>query len=277
MSQARTALFLLCLTALLMGTGLLLDAGAGGLMMLGAAGLFNGVVYWHSAAIALRVHEAEPADPKRHARLIALVGNLAHKAGIPTPGVFVADTGEANAFATGRSPAHAIIVVTTDLLGLLRRDELAGVIAHELVHIRARDSLTMTVTATIAGAVAVVGALLLIVGKLARGGAAVAAVIFGSMALISAVLAQLAIGRGREYAADRQAAELCGTPQGLIRALERLAHFNAMAVPVLHPFRLATASMMFCSPLGDDWLSALFETHPSIERRIARLKTIIRK
>jgi len=274
MSHAKNALLLMFLTALLMELGLLLDAWTGVVTMFGVAALFNAFAHWHSAAIALRVYEAAPADPKQQARLTALVEELARKAGIPTPGVFIADTGEPNAFATGRNPAHAIIILTRELLSLLDDDEVAGVIAHELAHIRGRDSLMMTVTATITGAIAMLGMLFLVIGKLVRGGGAIAAAMFGAIALLTAVLVQLAIGREREYAADRQAADLCGTPQGLIRALQLLADASAAATPVFNPLRFASAAMMFSSPLNDDWLSCLLETHPPIERRIARLEAL---
>ena len=190
---------------------------------------------------------------------------------MPVPAIYVADTGDANALTTGRSPGHAALIVTRDLLQALDHEELAGVIAYELSHIRSRDSWTLTVTATLAGAVAILGATILAAGKLVRGGGAVAAVLFGLLAILTAVALQFAIGRQREYAADQAAAELCGSADGLIHALEKLARRNP-AAPVTAT-RLATASLMFVSPLGEDWRSRLFETHPPIEQRIARLSS----
>ena len=279
MNQAKTALLLLVLTSILIGIGLLLDAWTGAFVMLGLAAIFNGYAFWYSDAIALRIYDARPADTRAHARLICIVHALARHAAMPVPAIYVADTGDANAFATGRSPGHAALIVTRDLLQALDHEELAGVIAHELSHIRSRDSWTLTVTATLAGAVAILGATILAVGKLVRGGGgggggAVAAVLFGLLAILTAVAAQLAIGRQREYAADQAAAELCGSADGLIQALEKLARRNAIA-PVTAT-RLATASLMFVSPLGEDWRSRLFETHPSIEQRITRLKRLQR-
>ena len=271
MNQAKTALLLLVLTSILIGIGLLLDAWTGAFVMLGLAAIFNGYAFWYSDAIALRIYDARPADTRAHARLICIVHVLARHAAMPVPAIYVADTGDANAFATGRSPGHAALIVTRDLLRALDHEELAGVIAHELSHIRSRDSWTLTVTATLAGAVAILGATILAAGKLVRGGGAVAAVLFGLLAILTAVALQFAIGRQREYAADQAAAELCGSADGLIHALEKLARRNP-AAPVTAT-RLATASLMFVSPLGEDWRSRLFETHPPIEQRIARLSS----
>jgi heat shock protein HtpX len=252
-NQIRTAALLLMLTSILTGIGALLDAWTGALTMLALAAIFNGYTFWYSHEIALRVYDAQGADPILHARLICVVHDLANRAGIPAPAIHVTEAGDANAFATGRSPQQAAIIVALDLLRALDNEELAGVMAHELAHIRSRDALTLTVTATIAGAIAMLGAIVIILSKAVRGSGAVAAAALGLMTILPAILLQFAIGRGREYAADRNAAHLCGTPAGLIRALEKLASHHP--APMFSIRQWAVVPLMFV-PWSGRWPKA---------------------
>jgi heat shock protein HtpX len=263
-------------------------------MALAFAVLMNGVVYWKSDSLALRANGARELAPGEAPRLRAIVSALAGRAGIPEPRLYVIDRPEPNAFATGRDPAHAAVAVTTGLLGIMDDRQLAGVLAHELSHVRNRDTLVGTIAATIGGAISFVAQMAqfqLIFGggdDEGRGNAlgALAAII---LAPIAALVIQLAVSRGREYLADSSGAALTGDPEGLAQALEELeaagrqqgllgrlvrrGHRGASpaSAPAANP---AFAHLFIVNPLSGRELGSLFATHPPIEARVRRLRSM---
>lgn len=275
MGLVRTGLLLAALTALFLVVGFLVAGEGGALVAFAIALATNLFAWWNSDRMVLAAHRARPVDARTAPELHALVEALARRAGLPMPAVYVIDAPQPNAFATGRDPNHAAVAVTTGLLRVLDRDQLAGVIAHELAHIRNRDTLTMTIAATLAGAIAfvanffwffaghsdnrnnplgIVGSLLLLI-----------------LAPLAATLIQLAISRAREFEADRGGAEICGDPTALAAALQRIeaiASGTALPTAETHP---ATAPLFIVHPLRGSALSALFRTHPPTEERIRRL------
>ncbi|SFS12023.1 M48 family metalloprotease [Sphingomonas jatrophae] len=263
MIRFRTGLLLAALTALFMGLGFMAGGPRGALLALLVAAGMNLFTYWNADRIVLSMHDAREVDARRCPELGGLVRALARRAGIPMPRLYIIDDPHPNAFATGRDPDHAAVAVTTGLLGLLDRDEIAGVLAHELGHIRNRDTLVMTMAATVAGAISMLASfglagrvrgnpLLLIVGVVA--------------APFAAAMVQMAISRTREYGADRAGAEICGKPQALASALAKLAR-GAAERPSPAMARNPAASALYIVPGGQ----ALFSTHPATEDRIAEL------
>ena len=243
-----------------------------GIAFLFAAGT-NLFAYWNSDKVLLSMYGARPAtDPD----LLHLVGQLAGQAGLPMPKVFIVENDQPNAFATGRNPQHAAVCVTSGLLARVSQEELAGVLAHELGHVKHRDTLTMTITATIAGAVSMLANFALFFGGGARrNGLGILSVLLVSiLAPIAAMLVQMAISRTREFEADREGAEISGRPLWLASALQKIDR-AASAIPnpqaQANP---ATAHMFIVNPLhGRNW-SGLFASHPSTEERIARLRAL---
>jgi heat shock protein HtpX len=220
-------------------------------------------------------------DPEQVAR--ALVGELAARAGLPMPRVYIADNPQPNAFATGRNPEHAAVCVTTGLLETLDRDELAGVIAHELGHVKNRDTLTMTITATIAGAVSMLANFAFFFGG-GLGGrndnnnplGIVGVLIAALVAPVAAMLVQMAISRTREYSADRAGAEISGRPEALASALAKIAHIAERVRNPTAERNPATAHLFIVNPLSGERMDNLFSTHPSAENRIAALLEMAR-
>jgi heat shock protein HtpX len=271
MNQFKTMLLLAALTALFMGIGYTFGGSGGALVALALAAGMNIFTYWNADKIVLRMHDAREADSRTAPQLIGLVRELAVKAGLPMPRVYVIDSPHPNAFATGRDPQHAAVAATTGLLQLLNRDEVAAVMAHELGHVRNRDTLIMTLTATIAGAISFLANF----GLFFRGdGAArnplamIAAVI---VAPFAAMLVQLAISRAREYHADRAGAEICGNPRALASALAKLAR-GAAQVPNPVAMRNPAAASLYIVPGGGG--DSMFSTHPDTGNRIAALEGI---
>jgi heat shock protein HtpX len=272
----RTGLLMAALTALFVAIGYWIGRGAGAAIALAVAAAGNFVAYWVSDRAALAIYGAQPADPAAFPRLVAQVDRLARMAGLPPPRVYIIDSDQPNAFATGRNPQHAAIAVTTGLLGALDETELAGVIAHELSHIRHRDTLTMTVTATLAGAIGMISNLAIFFGgsdeRRSTPFAGIAGLLLLILAPLSATLVQLAISRTREYAADARAASLTGQPLALARALMRIDEM-ARWVPNDDAERNpATASLFIVNPLSGSTFDTLFATHPPIRERVARLR-----
>ncbi len=276
----RTGLLLAALTALFMTVGFLLG-GAGGMLLalLLAAGM-NLFAWWNSASMVLRMHGAQEVDPRRAPALAGIVRQLAQRAGMPMPRLFVIDSAQPNAFATGRSPDNAAVAVTTGLMERLSDEELAGVLAHELAHIKHRDTLTMTVTATIAGAIGMLANFAFLFGGM--GGrrdnplGAVGTLVAVLLAPVAAMLVQFAISRGREYEADRTGAEICGHPLWLASALSQLERAAAVIPNARAEQSPATAHLFIVNPLRGGGLSGLFATHPPIAERIARLHALAR-
>jgi len=276
-SSFKTAMLLAALTALFVGFGFLLG-GKGGMVIafLLALGM-NAFAYWNSADMVLNSQGAREVDAASAPEFYGLVRDLAKRAGLPMPRVFLIDGDQPNAFATGRDPEHAAVAATTGLLRMLSREEVAGVIGHELGHVKNRDILIMTVTATIAGAISMIANLGFFFGGGERdeegngGLGIVGSILMMILAPLAASLVQMAISRTREYEADRLGAEICGQPRWLADALvhihegaERIANPAADA----HP---ATAHLFIMNPLHGGGLAAMFSTHPATEERVRRL------
>ncbi len=278
-NQLKTVLLLGTLTALLVAIG-----GALGQSYLygftAFAVLLNFVMYFFSDKIVLAMHRAKPLAEGEAPWLHRIVEEIAQTAGLPKPRVYLVPQAQPNAFATGRSPSHAVVAVTSGLLELLDERELRGVLAHEIGHIKNRDMLVATVAAGIAGAITYVahalqwGAMLGGVGSNDEDdrGSAIGALLMAIVAPFAAMLIQLAISRSREHGADQRGAELTGDPEGLARALEKL-HVGAARIPAnVEP---ATASLFIVNPLfGRGGLMGLFSTHPPAEERIRRLRAM---
>lgn len=272
---ARTALLLTGMTALFMVIGLLLG-GKGGMMiaLLIAIGT-NLFAYWRSGDMVLSMYGAREVNAASEPELYQLTAGLARNAGLPMPRLYVIDDAQPNAFATGRDPAHAAVVVNTGLLQALSRDEVAGVIAHELAHIKHRDTLLMTITATLAGAISMVANFGLFFGGRDREGPGpIASILMAILAPLAAMVVQMAISRSREYEADRLGAQISGNPRALASALARI-HNAAHAIPSeqaeAHP---ATAHMFIINPLSGQGMDNLFATHPSTDNRVAALQRL---
>jgi heat shock protein HtpX len=274
----KTTLLLGLLTGLLLAIGDWVGGRQGLMWALGLAGIMNFVGYFFSDRIALAMHRAQPLAEEDAPRLYALVAQLAQRAGLPMPRLYLIPEAQPNAFATGRSPRHAAVAVTQGLLQTMNEEELAGVLAHELAHVKHRDILTASVAATLAGAITVLArmlsyALMFSSREREEGGNALGGLFLMLVAPIAALLIQLAISRSREYAADEEAARLTGNPLGLASALRKLAALTArLPMATAQP---ATASLMIANPLSGGGLLRLFSTHPPIEERIARLQAMV--
>jgi heat shock protein HtpX len=280
MNAIRTAMLLAALTAILVGVGFLVG-GAGGALVafLLAAGL-NFFSYWNADRIVLSMHRARQVDARTAPEFYGLVRELAAKAGLPMPRVYIADNPQPNAFATGRNPANAAVCATTGLLSALTRDELAAVMGHELAHVKNRDTLTMTVTATIAGAISMLANFAFFFGggrnnnnPLGLVGVLVAALV----APLAAALVQMAVSRTREYAADRGGAEISGAPRALASALGKISNLARRVPNAAAERNPATAHLFIVNPLSGARMGNLFSTHPSTENRIAALIAMERK
>jgi len=277
MNWFRTTLLLAALTALFMALGFMLG-GRGGMMiaLIVALGL-NLFSYWNADKIVLRMHNAQEVDAASAPDLYGLVRDLAARAGLPMPRVYIVDSPHPNAFATGRNPEHAAVAATTGLLAMLNREELAGVMAHELGHVKNRDTLIMTITATIAGAISMLGNFAMFAGLTGRGEnrpnplAMLAAMIVAPMA---AALVQMAISRTREYAADRAGAEISGRPLALASALAKLAGGVERVPNPVAERNPAAAHLYIVHPAVGHGMDNLFSTHPDTGNRIAALRDI---
>src|SRR5688572_14496566 len=277
MNYFRTAVLLAGLTGLFMGVGFLIGGREGALIALLVAGAMNLFAYWNSDQMVLSMHGAAEIDERSAPELFRVVRDLAARAGLPMPRVYLMDNPQPNAFATGRNPEHSAVAVTTGLLNTLNRDEAAGVIAHEPAHIKNRDTLTMTITATIAGAISMVAQFGMFFGGNRDNNNGMG--IIGTLAMvilapIAAMLVQMAISRTREYAADRMGAEIVGEPRYLASALAKLDQ-AAHAIPNEQAERNpATAHMFIVNPLSGARMDNLFSTHPATENRIAALEQL---
>jgi heat shock protein HtpX len=279
MNYFRTAILLAGLTALFMGVGFLIGGQSGALIAFVVAAAMNLFTYWNSDRMVLSMHGAQEVDRSSAPELVGLVHELASRAGLPMPRVYVMDNPQPNAFATGRNPQNAAVAVTTGLVQRMGREELAGVIAHELAHIKNHDTLIMTITATIAGAISMLAQFGLFFGGGHRDNNSGGLGLIGTLAMailapIAAMLVQMAISRTREYAADDMGARIAGRPQWLASALTKL-DAAAHAIPNEDAERNpATAHMFIVNPLSGERMDNLFSTHPSTENRIAALEQL---
>ena len=272
MNVVKTGMLLAALTALFMGVGYMLG-GAGGafLAFLFAAGM-NLFSYWNADKLVLRMHRAREVDRQSAPELFTMVEDLARRAELPMPKVYVIDNPQPNAFATGRNPENAAVAATTGLLQSLTREEVAGVMAHELAHVKNRDTLIMTIAATIAGAVSMLANFALFFGGSRNNPLGIVGVLLAAItAPIAALLIQMAISRTREYSADRDGAAICGNPLWLASALQKIASV-AGRTPIESAERNpASASLFIVNPLTGERMDNLFSTHPATENRIAAL------
>ena len=276
MNYFRTALLLAGLTALFMGVGFLIGGKGGALIALVIAAGMNLFTYWNSDRMVLSMYGAHEVDRSSAPDLYNLVAELASRAQLPMPRVFLMDEAQPNAFATGRNPDNAAVAVTVGLMQQLSREELAGVIAHELAHVKNHDTLTMTITATIAGAIGMVAQFGMFFGHRDNnsGPGIIGSLAMMILAPLAAMLVQMAISRTREYAADNLGARICGNPMWLASALGRIEN-AAHQVPNYEAERNpATAHMFIINPLSGQGMDNLFATHPSTQNRIAALQAL---
>jgi heat shock protein HtpX len=276
MSYFKTAILLAGLTGLFMGVGYLIGGAGGAMIALVIAAATNLFAYWNSDRMVLSMYGAHEVDRHTAPDLVRLVAELAGRAGLPMPRVFLIDEPQPNAFATGRNPQNAAVAVTTGLMQSLSHEELAGVIAHELAHIKNHDTLLMTVTATIAGAVSMLAQFGAFFGgnRDNHGPGVIGSIAMMILAPLGAMLVQMAISRTREYAADDLGARIVGQPMWLASALNKIAN-AAHQVPNVEAERNpATAHMFIINPLSGHGVDNLFTTHPSTEKRIAALQQL---
>lgn len=279
-NSLKTVLLLALLTGLLLWIGDSLGGSQGMITALLFAAVMNFAAYFFSDKIALAMHRAQPVDEASAPELYAVVADLTQRAGTPMPRLYVIPEAQPNAFATGRSPHHAAVAVTEGLLRMMNTEELKGVLAHEMSHVRHYDILISSVAATVAGALTMVarmaGWALMFGGARSRdseGSGGLGGLFFMIVAPIAAMLIQLAISRSREYAADEAAARLVGTPLGLTSALRKLE--SATSRIPMATAQATTAHMMIANPLSGRSLAGLFATHPPMEERIARLEAMV--
>jgi heat shock protein HtpX len=281
MNYLRTAILLAGLTALFMGVGYLIAGPNGAVIALLVAAAMNVFTYWNSDKMVLSMYGAQEVDASTAPDLVQLVAELANRAGLPMPRVYLIDDPQPNAFATGRNPQHAAVAVNTGLLNALSRDEVAGVIAHELAHVKNHDTLTMTITATIAGAISMLAQFGMFFGGGNRGGNQGLGII-GTLAMVilaplAAMLVQMAISRSREYAADNMGARIAGRADGLASALVKISDAVHQIPNETAERNPGTAHLFIVNPLSGYRMDNLFSTHPSTENRIAALQELARE
>jgi len=282
MNYLKTAMLLAVLTAVLIFFGQLLGGRQGAVIALVFAGVMNFASYWFSDKIVLRMYRAKPVDESSAPGLYATVRDLAMKAGLPMPKVYIMENDSPNAFATGRNPAHAAVAVTSGIMKILSREELEGVIGHELAHVQNRDILISTIAATIAGAISYLAHMAYFASLFGgrddnRGGNPFVMLAMMIIAPIAAMVIQMAISRSREYGADTRGAQIAGNPLYLANALRKLDHYSKR-VPmqvVSNEVSDATAHMFIVHPFSGRKALKLFSTHPPIEERIRRLEAMV--
>ena len=277
MNTLRTGMLMAALTGLFLAVGALIGGTSGMMIAFAFALATNLFAYWNSDKVLLSMYGAQPVDETSAPDLYRLVARLAQQAGLPMPKVYITENPQPNAFATGRSPEHAAVCVTSGLLQQVSQEELAGVLAHELGHVKHRDTLTMTIVAVMAGAISMLANMAFFMGgdrDRNNPMGIVGVILVTLLAPIMAMLVQAAISRSREFEADRAGAEITGRPLWLAsalgqieRAAERTENYPADANP-------ATAHMFIINPLHGGGLTSLFASHPPTEERIARLRAM---
>jgi heat shock protein HtpX len=276
MNVVRTGILLAGLVALFLAVGYAIGGETGMLIALVFSVGMNAFAYWNSDKMVLSMHGARQIERAASPDFYDMIARLSQNAGLPMPKVYIMDNPQPNAFATGRNPENAAVAATTGLLSNLSYDEVEGVMAHELAHIRNRDTLIMTVTATIAGAISMLGNFAFFFGGRDRnsGLGPIATLLMIIVAPLAAMLVQMAISRTREYSADRGGAEISGKPMSLASALARIAGAARRIENDTAEANPATAHMFIINPLSGHRMDNLFSTHPATENRIAALKQI---
>ncbi|WP_119156742.1 zinc metalloprotease HtpX [Caldimonas tepidiphila] len=270
----KTAILMAAITALFMALGAMIGGRTGMMLALLVALGMNFFSYWYSDKLVLKMYNAREVDETTAPQFHAMVRELATRAQLPMPKVYIIDEDAPNAFATGRNPENAAVAATTGIMRVLSNRELRGVMAHELAHVKHRDILISTISATMAGAISMLANFAMFFGGRDAEGRPVnpiAGILVAMLAPLAAGLIQMAISRAREFEADRGGAEICGDPQALASALDKINRY-AQGIPLnateRHP---ETAQMMIVNPLSGGGLRGLFSTHPSTEERVARL------
>ena len=270
----KTAVLMAAITALFMAIGSLIGGHSGMMFALVAALAMNFFSYWFSDKLVLRMYNAQQVDETSAPQFYRMIADLAQRAGLPMPRVYLINEDAPNAFATGRNPEHAAVAATTGILRVLSDRELRGVMAHELAHVRHRDILISTISATMAGAISMLANFAMFFGGRddeGRPANPIVGLLVMLLAPLAASLIQMAISRAREFEADRGGAEISGDPRSLASALQKI-HRYAQGIPLeaaeRHP---ETAQMMIMNPLSAGGLRGLFSTHPSTEERVERL------
>jgi heat shock protein HtpX len=278
-SRVRTTLLLAALTVLILWFGKFLGGTGGMVIALVLAAVMNLGSYWFSDKIVLKMYRAQPLDEAKAPELYGIVRELAQGAGMPMPRLYMIPSENPNAFATGRNPEHAVVAVTEGILRILNREEIKGVLAHELSHVKDRDILVSSIAATLAGAV-------MLLADMARwgaifggfqgsddeGGGIVGLLVMSIVAPLAALLIQMAVSRSREYLADTEGAKLARNPEYLASALEKL-HRGSQQIPMQRG-QASTAHLFIVNPFSGRKLASLFSTHPPIEERIRRLRSM---
>src|SRR6056297_2559759 len=269
----RTAVLMAAMTALFLGLGALLGGMGGALIALVIAVAMNAYTWWNSDRMVLKMHGAHLASGKAGSALEQMVHDMADRARMPRPTVYIIENAQPNAFATGRNPENAAVAATTGLLQNLSREEIAAVMAHELAHIRNHDTTIMTITATFAGAISMLANFALFFGGNRNNPLG----LIGTLALmilapLGAALVQMAISRGREYEADRVGAKICGNPLWLASALEKISGLASRIDNETAERNPAPAHMFIINPLHAHARDKLFSTHPAAENRIRALR-----
>ena len=278
MNYFRTAILLAGMTALFMGIGYMIGGSGGMMIALVVAAGMNVFSYWNSDRMVLSMYGAREVDRSSAPDFVGMVEQLAARAGLPMPRVYIIDNPQPNAFATGRNPNNAAVAATTGLLNALSREEVAGVMAHELAHIKHYDTLTMTITATLAGAISMLANFAMFFGNSRENNnnsfGVIGTIAMMILAPLAAMVVQMAVSRSREYVADREGALICGQPLWLASALAKIANAAHQVPNMPAEHNPATAHMFIINPLSGERMDNLFSTHPATENRIAALQAL---
>lgn len=279
-NQLKTTFLLAVMTILIMVVGNLLGGRQGMMIALVLAAGMNFFSYWYSDKIVLKMYQAREVTPQQAPDLYGIVETLARQAGLPMPKVYIIPQESPNAFATGRNPEHAVVAVTQGLLNLMDHQEVMGVLAHEMAHVKNRDILIGTIAATMAGAIMMLASMArwsALFGGMQRddnnggGMGAIGMIVMSILAPIAAMIVQMAVSRSREYLADATGARIVGSPEGLASALEKLDGYSRRIPMHANP---STAHMFIVNPLSGKSLQSLFSTHPPMADRISRLRGV---
>lgn len=274
----KTTLLLGLMTSLFLGIGYTVGGTSGALLGLGIAAVMNFGMYWFSSSLVLKMQKAKPLDEKQYPHIVTMVRDLAQADNLPMPKLYIVDTPIPNAFATGRSPKHAAVAVTTGIMDILNDTELKAVLGHELGHVKNRDMLVSTVAATIAGAISFVIEMAFwsnLFGGDEESPNPIALIAMMILAPLAAILIQMAISRSREFLADQHGSKLMGDGEALASALQKLEQFKQHVGPIKpSPSEQSTAHLMFSNPFTMRGFAGMFSTHPSTKARVERLQKL---